>query len=425
MKKNLIAVILTFACFMVFTVSAQENHDGKGTLSKNLKEFHKRNSLPNIFQKIKTSRQIRIAYFGGSITAAENGWRELTFDWFRLNFPQTAFYQINAAIGGTGSNLGVFRIEQDVLKHKPDLIFIEFAVNDGGLPREKILRSMEGIIRKCWNDNPYTDLCFVYTAVEAHVKNLVEGKMNPSVIAMEELADYYGIPSIHMGIEVARLFADNKLILSGDPNENERIIVFTKDHTHPLAESGHPLYASIVVKYLDKMKHKTGDFKHILREPYIKDNWEKARMMNLSGTEKTGIWEKLPSDNKFVLQFSKFFPEIYKATPGSTLRFNFSGRVLVLYDLMGPGTGMLNVTIDGKERKVNRFDGYSTYYRLGMAILADDLEDGNHTAEITVLDGGINKKDIILEDRVSAFLEHPEEFAETNWYVGNILVVDK
>ena len=154
MKKLCSPVLLTFALLITLPIFTMESQIKKAESIKNLKEFHERKGLPNFYNKIKTSRQVRIAYFGGSITAAESGWRELSFDWFRLKFPQTAFYQINAAIGGTGSNLGVFRMEKDVLNGKPDLIFVEFAVNDAGQSREKILKSMEGIIRKCWKGLP-------------------------------------------------------------------------------------------------------------------------------------------------------------------------------------------------------------------------------------------------------------------------------
>jgi len=183
--------------------------------------------------------------------------------------------------------------------------------------------------------------------------------------------------------------------------------------------------ASVVTKYMKKMKHKTGEFKHDLRDPLIADNWEQARMIDITGIERSGNWEKLPADNKLARQFSKFCPEIYKATPGSKLKFNFSGKVLMLYDLMGPGAGRLKIIIDGKERILNRFDPYSIYYRLGMAELSDNLEEGDHTAEITVLEGGINKREIILKDRVSAYDAHPEDFTEANWYVGKFLVVDR
>ena len=75
--------------------------------------------------------------------------------------------EINAAIGGTGSDLGVFRFKQDVLVQKPDLVFIEFAVNDGGATPEQIFRCMEGIVRQTWSALPECDICFVYTLTEA------------------------------------------------------------------------------------------------------------------------------------------------------------------------------------------------------------------------------------------------------------------
>jgi lysophospholipase L1-like esterase len=97
---------------------------------------------------------------GGSITA-QAGWRPKTLAWFKKNFPSATFSEINAAIGGTGSDLGVFRLQHDVLDHKPDLLFVEFAVNDGGTEPSRIQQAMEGIVRQTWKANPKTDICFV------------------------------------------------------------------------------------------------------------------------------------------------------------------------------------------------------------------------------------------------------------------------
>jgi lysophospholipase L1-like esterase len=80
---------------------------------------------------------VTVAYLGGSITAM-NGWRNKTTDWLRTTYPGATFKEIHAAIGGTGSDLGVFRLGRDVLAHKPDLLFVEFATNDGGQPPEQI-----------------------------------------------------------------------------------------------------------------------------------------------------------------------------------------------------------------------------------------------------------------------------------------------
>ena len=106
-----------------------------------------RSGLPNVFLRLERGETVRIAYLGGSITAQE-GWRPQSLQWFRQQFPAATVREINAAIGGTGSELGVFRLRHDVLDARPDLLFVEFAVNDGGTPAAHIHRCMEGIVRQ-------------------------------------------------------------------------------------------------------------------------------------------------------------------------------------------------------------------------------------------------------------------------------------
>jgi hypothetical protein len=159
-------------------------------------ESHPRQGLPNFFAKLKQGKDVRIAYFGGSITA-QDGWRPKTLKWFQEQYPNAKVSEINAAIGGTGSDLGVFRCGQDVLAEHPDLVFEEFAVNDGGASPEQIYRCMEGIVRQTWRANPETDICFVYTLAGNMLETLQAGKYPRAASAMEKLADFYGIPSIN------------------------------------------------------------------------------------------------------------------------------------------------------------------------------------------------------------------------------------
>ncbi|MCX7009720.1 MAG: SGNH/GDSL hydrolase family protein, partial [Kiritimatiellaeota bacterium] len=125
-------------------------------------ECRARGGLPNFLARAAAGGELGVAYFGGSITAA-NGWRPKTFAWFKQAYPKAQFKEINAAIGGTGSDLGVFRNQHDVLQHKPNLVFVEFAVNDGGADPVRIQQTMEGIVRQTWKADPTTDICFVYT----------------------------------------------------------------------------------------------------------------------------------------------------------------------------------------------------------------------------------------------------------------------
>ena len=105
-------------------------------------EFTVRGGMPNFLDKLKSGKPVKIAYLGGSITA-QDGWRVQSLAYFKKMYPGANAEQIHAAIGGTGSDLGVFRLEHDALDMKPDLLFVEFAVNDAGASPENITRSME------------------------------------------------------------------------------------------------------------------------------------------------------------------------------------------------------------------------------------------------------------------------------------------
>ena len=163
-----------------------------------------RKGIANAVARLDAGQPFRIAYFGGSITA-QKGWRVASRRWLQKQYPGAGISEVNAALGGTGSDLGAFRLHRDVLRHAPDLVFIEFAVNDGGREPDLILRSMEGIVRQVWGRLPQCDICFVYTLTHQHTAVLQRGCCTAAQGAMEVLTDHYGIASINLGLEVARL----------------------------------------------------------------------------------------------------------------------------------------------------------------------------------------------------------------------------
>ena len=413
-------VALSFVCSCQKPPTASGDSQQKTSLAT-LQEFHQRDGLPNFFQKIKEGREINVAYIGGSITEASDGWRSLTFNWLRINYPQNSFNEINATIGGTGSNLGVFRMDRDVLAHQPDLVFVEFAVNDFGRTPEQIYQSMEGIVRKTWKANPYADICFVYTLAENVLPDLVNGTYQPSAKAMEVIADYYKIPSIHMGVEVARLYKEGKLIFTGKPEEHPGKIVFTTDKTHPLAKSGHPIHASIVRKYFEKMGNVNAKQSHPLPKPFVADNWETAQLVSLSELPPSPHWQKLPADHELVKMFSRFMPSIYRATaPDATLRVKFKGSTLGLYDIVGPKSGLLEVTLDGDKKENQRFDPYCHYYRKSSFYM-EGLSDSVHEVTIHVPGTTFDKASILQKRNIK--IDDPSRYVGNDWYLSNLLLV--
>ncbi|MEQ9071972.1 MAG: SGNH/GDSL hydrolase family protein, partial [Gimesia chilikensis] len=211
-----------------------------------------RQGLGNVLQKLQQGKEVNVAYLGGSITAA-NGWRVKTTKWLKEAFPKARIHEIHAAIGGTGSDLGVFRLQRDVLDHKPDLVFVEFAVNDGGRQPEAIWDSMDGIVRQIWQANPQTDICFVYTFRVNYEKELREGECPRAASAMELLADHYGIPSINVALKIAELEQQGKLKFQSDKPLADGIIQFSKDGVHPL-DQGHEIYTEVIGDAIQKME---------------------------------------------------------------------------------------------------------------------------------------------------------------------------
>lgn len=126
----------TISCFIICFVLSGLSFLVKGQTTQNndftSKELQIRNGLSNFTEKVNKKDSIRVAYLGGSITE-QNGWRRYSLEWFRQSFPKVKFIEINAAIGGTGSDFGAFRLQDHVLKFNPDLVFVEFGVNDNGV----------------------------------------------------------------------------------------------------------------------------------------------------------------------------------------------------------------------------------------------------------------------------------------------------
>ncbi len=352
--------------------------------------------------KAESGAPVTVAYLGGSITEM-NGWRNLTTEWLRKEFPKAQVKEVAAAIGGTGSDLGVFRVGHDALRHSPDLLFVEFATNDRGRSAEAIIRQVEGIVRQTWAKDAKTDIVFVYTITHHAVPEYAKGGTQPTVEAMEKVAAHYGIPSVDFGYRVmaelnaGRLVMSMKELETAVPKETperdkvlaeklakEGKILFAKDGVHP-AMPGHKLYLKSLQNLFAKAKGvKAADhLKKMKGAPVDKMNLEHAKMVPIASAMLKGEWTKSTEMNKNA-RFVSRMDEIWETkTPGAKLSFVFNGSHCRIYDLLGPDGGQVWVTVDGKrsEKPIARFDSYCTYHRMAN-LLVFDGKPGRHTVEI-------------------------------------------
>ena len=367
-------------------------------------EVRVRDGVGNFLEKLKANKTVTVAYLGGSITAMK-GWRNMTTDWLRKANTNAVVNEVHAAIGGTGSDLGVFRVGHDALRHRPDLLFVEFATNDSGRKPEEIWRSMEGIVRRTWKQDAQTDIVFVYTITTTMTNDYMKGSCNRSASAMEQLADHYGIPSICFGPRVMEFLAAGKLVMNAreyedavskdDLDREKKIkdliakdprILFARDGVHP-SEKGHQLYLiSVANGFRDMWNMPAVDHTSRLAKPFVENNLETAKMVPVRPEMLSGSWRRLAENDTKAVTFGNRTGTIwYAREPGDTLTFKFKGTCCKIYDLLGPDGGQLWITVDGvrNRRPVPRFDSYCTYHRLATLNVYDG-KDGVHEVTIEV-----------------------------------------
>lgn len=423
---SVIALLTALGVFSAFTTTAAAADPYP---LRDAVECHERGGLPNVAAKLTAGQPVTIAYFGGSITAAP-GWRVKSLAWFKKQYPKAAITEVDAAIGGTGSDLGVYRLGHDVLSHKPDLVFVEFAVNDGGADPLQIHRCMEGIVRQIWAANASTDICYVYTLTGGMLGDFKDGHFPRAASAMEALADHYAIPSVHFGVEVSsRERAGTLVFRTSKASDADRQalgdkLLFVEDNTHP-TDAGHELYTQILVRHLPTLLAGT-PAPHALKAPLVADNYEKAKLIALDQAKLSDGWTKLaPATDPRAKSFGDRVPSLFRAEkPGTKLAFKFKGTAVSIYDLVGPDCGQVSFIVDGgAPHAMARIDGYCTYHRLASLRVASELPDAVHTVEIRIDEQVPDKAKILFDHNRPDLEKNPQKYAGTNWYAGGIMLI--
>ncbi len=411
--KNLISVLFSF-----FIISGCFSFNQPESAT----ELQTRGGVSQFIKKARSGNPVTVVYFGGSITEAE-GWRVLTSNWMKEYFNNENINAVNAAIGGTTSEFGAFRVARDVAPHEPDLVLVEFAVNDSKRDSIQIIKSMEGIVRQLHDLEKIPDICFIYTLKEEKLDSVMRGKKFLSVRAMEKVADYYNIPSINFGPEVAKRVKNSTLIFESDSIYKDGISVFSKDGIHPYTETGHEIYSGIFIRSMKILeKHEFLEKENIL-PPLRTDNQEYATMIDISDLKLNGEWNAIvPSNVPFYDQFGAKIPgTIMTSACGSGVSFKFFGTRFGFSDVIGPKSGHLLVEIDNLPHDtINRFDPWCHFYRRHF-FLYRELDNGIHNVKITLLDKVIDKKSILRNKK--EFEMDSSAYKGTEWYMTNLLLV--
>ena len=117
-----------------------------------------------VLRRAQNGRPITVAAIGGSITEGfiatprSEAWFPLTIAGLQARFPRSIITAVNAGSRGTGSDFGAQRLRADVLVHNPDIVIVEFSVNDWlrNATEQDAVSNMESIVRQCraWPTRP-------------------------------------------------------------------------------------------------------------------------------------------------------------------------------------------------------------------------------------------------------------------------------
>jgi lysophospholipase L1-like esterase len=215
--------------------------------------------------KAQKGEETVICYLGGSVTEGEGaydrtpqgykkGYAYLSYEYIRDNYGKGDNVKyVNAAISGTGSDLGIVRADEDVLSYKPDIIFIEFAVNNDNSIYNKM--TYEGLIRKFLQAENEPAVILLFS--DATYAGQTQTYMKP-------MGTYYDLPmvSVRTGLEVPKAM---KTIEWKD---------YSNDTVHP-NPNGHALYAKLVAYLIKEAVKDTADTSYAFPETASLKGWEK------------------------------------------------------------------------------------------------------------------------------------------------------
>ncbi len=349
--------------------------------------------MKKVLAKARQGEKLRIAAIGGSVTEGagpadfKDGYAYQFFRAFKAKYAAGDGSNLsfnNAGLSGTGSLVGIVRYEQDVVKvcgGNPDLLIIEFAVNDNG----DVLcqRTFEAIIRKAMLANPDCAVIAMY-AVASYGNTA--GQKKP-------VADHYVLPQINMMPVVNGAIA-NKIFSKED---------YFTDYAHPTIE-GHQFMSDCLMALVDNMDKAAKDSEqHVpascFKEPSLyglkrilpSDTDANVKIERGDFTETDRKCQSLKKTN------ASDFPENWKKklnakAENKPFKMELTCKSLIMiYKVQASGDaekfGKAEVYVDG--RKVATWDGGKDggWNNCEPSIVIDERTAAKHTVQVRMAPG--------------------------------------
>lgn len=126
--------------------------------------------LADAMKRAQAGKKITIGTIGGSITqgtaasTTDERYANRALQWWAKTFPKAQLDFVNAGIGATDSYIGVHRVDADLLSKKPDVVIVEFSVNDTDAALN--LQTYDSLVRKILQAENHPAVILLFTTQE-------------------------------------------------------------------------------------------------------------------------------------------------------------------------------------------------------------------------------------------------------------------
>jgi len=329
-------------------------------------------AIQSCMRRSAAGKPLTVAFLGGSITQGslattpENCYAYRVYHWWKKTFPLSQISYINAGIGGTTSQFGAARVDEDILRHHPDFVLTEFSVNDSNTPHFR--ETYEGLIRRILRSGAalmlMNNVCYDSgdSAEEMHL----------------QVAAHYGLPSVSMK---PTLYAS---LCAGVLRSRE----ITPDDLHP-NDYGHRLVAEGICCLLDKIHRAPWEapLDQELPPPLTQNRYEDSRRYQSHNA--APLCEGFVPDETSQTHITECFRRgFYAWKEGDRITFSLKGKCIsVQYrKSVAQPTPVAKITVDGAHSLILDGNFRETWGDcLYLDTVAEDLDPGMHqvTVEIT------------------------------------------
>lgn len=336
--------------------------------------------MADVFQKAQNGEDITVAYIGGSITEGYNAgttefYAKTCTDLLQGYFPDITVTGVNAGISGTPSLLGNLRLERDVLSADPDIVFVEFAVNDGQEADYK--NAYESLVRTLLTQEKDIAVVLLFTVLDSGYTCQEH---------MSKIGANYDLPMISVHDSVYEEIEAGRMTWQD----------YSNDQSHPNAY-GHKCITDFVDNYYQKVlpvvAENVGEVSKELPDPVFSAKYMNMHYMDsatMDGVELDGF-EQYDTHGSFHNGW------MYRGTDGGSMKFTVECSVLEMVFKANNSDkyGTADIYVDGEKVKSvvsNMSDGWNNPV---TTYLIDNDSSAEHTVEIR-MEGGVTQAFFVM-----------------------------